>query len=257
MDEASVSALSPHISAVHKTIFGLTSSNTEAEIAATIKEIAVCLGFDFYHYVGKFAPHNNDGPRQTLSDLPLSQNESCGDIDFTRFDPIFETVRARLTPTIWRPAYSSTTEDNSLRGLASRSEIGDGIICPIHAQNGDNAALGFFVRSDRGDATQTIAASVGDVSLAAAYVHESMARMATTAQQMPKVPLTRREIECLYWIAHHKSNWAIAKIIGISEHGVVYYVRRLMWKLDAQNRYDAVARANACGMLSNAGGFGR
>jgi LuxR family quorum-sensing transcriptional regulator LasR len=62
-------------------------------------------------------------------------------------------------------------------------------------------------------------------------------------------------MECLYWIAHHKSNWAIAKIIGISEHGVVYYVRRLMWKLDAQNRYHAVARANACGMLSNGEAF--
>jgi LuxR family quorum-sensing transcriptional regulator LasR len=256
MDDASVSALSLHASAIHKAIFRLADSRTETDIRTEIKQIAALLGFDFYHYVGNFPIHGNDNALQILSNLPASQNESQSNDDHGHADPIFESIRARLTPMFWRPTPTETANHDDIPHL-SNSGIGDGIIFPVHARSVGTAALGFFLTADRGDATQTIAASLGDVSLTAAYLHESMARIASTTQQMPRVPLTRREMECLYWIAHHKSNWAIAKIIGISEHGVVYYVRRLMWKLDAQNRYHAVARASACGMLSNGEAFDR
>lgn len=55
--------------------------------------------------------------------------------------------------------------------------------------------------------------------------------------------LTKRERECLTWVAQGKTNWDIAELMGISERTVQYHVDNACKKLDVPGRLQAVVRA--------------
>ena len=57
--------------------------------------------------------------------------------------------------------------------------------------------------------------------------------------------LTRRERECLDWVALGKTDWEISQILVISEQTAHSYIQSAMAKLRARSRAQAVARALA------------
>jgi DNA-binding CsgD family transcriptional regulator len=61
--------------------------------------------------------------------------------------------------------------------------------------------------------------------------------------------LTTREIECLSWVAHGKTDYEISIILGCSHAGVRYHVTRACAKLGAVNRAQSVFRAAQLGYL--------
>lgn len=61
--------------------------------------------------------------------------------------------------------------------------------------------------------------------------------------------LTSREVECLNWIAHGKTDFEIGIILGCSHAGVRYHVTRACTKLGAVNRAQSVFRAAQLGLL--------
>ena len=66
----------------------------------------------------------------------------------------------------------------------------------------------------------------------------------------PATVLSQREVECLGWVAHGKTDYEISVILGCSHAGVRYHVTRACAKLDASNRAQAVFRACQLGCLS-------
>lgn len=62
--------------------------------------------------------------------------------------------------------------------------------------------------------------------------------------------LSEREIECLQLIAGGKTSWAIAEILGISQHTVNAHIRNIVRKLGVASRPQAVAEAMRRGMIS-------
>jgi DNA-binding CsgD family transcriptional regulator len=54
--------------------------------------------------------------------------------------------------------------------------------------------------------------------------------------------LTRREIDCMAFVADGKTDWEISVILGISEATVRFHIDNARRKLDAVNRTQAVAR---------------
>ena len=248
MSDASPSESDLYLSPVHRTILNLANCDTEKTLTIELINIINFIQFDWFYYSASFAEHNNN-TRRTLSNGPASWQGRYLLSNETKFDPILQMAHHRLTPMMWEELRCVCAGGEVACIAANDGEIGDGIVFPIHSKNGDTAVLGFFIRSNRGDTEQIIDLSLGEMSLTATYCHHAMTRIITKSHWAPKAPLTNREIECLQLIAKYKSNWVISRILGISEHGVVYYVRRLMWKLDAQNRYQAVERATAWGLI--------
>lgn len=62
-------------------------------------------------------------------------------------------------------------------------------------------------------------------------------------------PLSPREIECLNWVAHGKTDHEIGIILGCSHAGVRYHLTRACAKLGAGNRAQSVFMASALGHL--------
>ena len=63
--------------------------------------------------------------------------------------------------------------------------------------------------------------------------------------------LSPREIIVLLWMKEGKTNWEIAKILGLSERTVRFHVGRIFEKLDVTSRTQAVARALGIGLIAS------
>jgi DNA-binding CsgD family transcriptional regulator len=64
--------------------------------------------------------------------------------------------------------------------------------------------------------------------------------------------LSSREIECLSWVAHGKTDFEISIILGCSHAGVRYHITRACAKLGVVNRAQSVFRASQLGYLGPA-----
>jgi LuxR family quorum-sensing transcriptional regulator LasR len=228
---------------VQEAIFGFQSIRTENELIVELEKIVSLMHFDVYHYQGQFSIYCGSERQRTLSNLSTRGGNMCADACGINVADVVHRVEQRLTPVRWKDvvADSHAREDGKV--------VKDGVMVPVHGRSGDTGVLAFLVTGGHHDIDEMVNFALGDIGLTAMYFHEAMTRIIAHSFHAPKAKLTDREIECLHWIANHKSNWAISKILGISEHGVVYYVRRLMWKLDAENRYQAVERAAAYGLI--------
>ena len=80
------------------------------------------------------------------------------------------------------------------------------------------------------------------VGLAAYLAHLQFCRI-RAKESGEIVNLTRREKEVLTWGARGKSNSVIADIVGISQHTVNGYLRRIYLKTGTSDRTSAAVRA--------------
>ena len=62
--------------------------------------------------------------------------------------------------------------------------------------------------------------------------------------------LSAREIEVLKWMAAGKTNWEIARIIGVTERTVEFHVSQALRRLNAVTRTQAVAEAFRAKVIS-------
>lgn len=80
------------------------------------------------------------------------------------------------------------------------------------------------------------------------YLHVALARVVSAPHFNKKrtsiqMKLSQREMEVLQWMSGGKSNWEIAQVIGLSESTVKNHVHRILGKLHASTRAQAVAKA--------------
>jgi len=75
------------------------------------------------------------------------------------------------------------------------------------------------------------------------------AGLALLPEQVPPPALTRREIECLKWVAVGRSDPQIGMILGLSPNTIHAHVEAAKTKLDANSRAQLVLRAVMAGLL--------
>lgn len=63
--------------------------------------------------------------------------------------------------------------------------------------------------------------------------------------------LSHRELTVLHWMKEGKTNWEIARILGVSERTVRFHVGSIFEKLDVTSRTQAVARAMHAGLVAS------
>jgi DNA-binding CsgD family transcriptional regulator len=63
--------------------------------------------------------------------------------------------------------------------------------------------------------------------------------------------LSPRELSVLLWMKEGKTNWEIARILGLTERTVRFHVGSIFKKLDVSSRTQAVARAMAKGLIAS------
>lgn len=84
------------------------------------------------------------------------------------------------------------------------------------------------------------------VQLMASYLYHALLRSHEVAEHPPlpaRTNLTRRERQCLELAAAGKSDWAISRILGLSEHTVHRHIELARRRLGVATRIQAIIRA--------------
>lgn len=92
----------------------------------------------------------------------------------------------------------------------------------------------------------------GDAAITRKTASRLMEGFTTSYHQSRDVveELTQREVELLQLVAKGLTNRALAQQLCISENTVKYHIRKILQKLNAQNRTEAVAYAMRAGLIN-------
>jgi LuxR family transcriptional regulator, quorum-sensing system regulator LasR len=230
----------------------LLAVTTEVEVHDKLMALAQYLELDYILYGCEFSLGKQKNLTRVISNYPKSWRDRYDQEKFILVDPVMDHCRRRLVPLSWNNIPNISDRQSDFMDEAKSYGLASGISFPIHSREGDVGVLSFssnahdtFNHSD----PQTAAALMAYGSLLATLVHDGMRRIINRPGNIMRSALTPRELECLKWIASGKSSWEISLILGISEHGVLYHVRNIMFKFDTQNRHLAVLKAIACGIV--------
>jgi LuxR family transcriptional regulator, quorum-sensing system regulator BjaR1 len=162
-------------------------------------------------------------------------------------DPVVHRLQTERSPFTWAEAYASSPirEDVKLiEGEASEFGLRQGFVVPIALLDGYSLAFSFG-----GETLDLDADQLAVFAFATNFIVGHMLNLASTRETPEKLTVSVRERECLMWAAEGKTDWEIAQILAISRNTVLKHLQSVRWKLDALNKFHAIAKAFRMGLL--------
>lgn len=164
-------------------------------------------------------------------------------------DPVVKFAPNARKPFLWADFSNGqvlTPRQISFMQDASAVGMRHGLCVPIRGPFGEASVMSFVTDSAEPLHDPDIIRVL--TSLAHDFYVQQMAR---TREGRPKHAelLSSRELEILKWISQGKSSWDISKIISISENTVNFHVKRIMAKLDTNQRITAIIKAHRLGLI--------
>jgi len=146
-------------------------------------------------------------------------------------------------PTYWDELLTMKIAQNPEEGEIIKrfydTDNANGIALPTYGPNGRN---GCIVLRFADKSLSLSRKNIRAVQWAAQTAHMTFCNLRAKSQS-PSVTLTSREREVLTWVARGKSNSVIADIVGISQHTVTGYLRRIYLKTGTSDRTTATILA--------------
>ncbi|HEY4546025.1 MAG TPA: LuxR family transcriptional regulator [Pedomonas sp.] len=226
---------------------------TPYELFNRLVETASVLGFDYIAYaslegIGRWGREAASGPAIMLN-YPASWEKHYRANEYHRIDPVFQYAHVAGRPFFWadlRRLMTLSPEQEKLLDEATSAGLLDGVCVPLYGPKGGVALISFAGSKPNPQANGTL----GHLNMLAAQFHLAYMKFAPPEVVPDKSPpITRRERECLRWIAQGKSSADIAAILGISENTVNFHIKKLLGKLEVHSRTVAVLRAQTMGLL--------
>jgi len=208
---------------------------TEAELAEALGEVSSDLGFRYFaltHHVD--VRKSSDAIR--IHNYPPGWEEWFDELGLGRTDPVHRASHMTSVAFSWsglEDMIALSACDRKILDAARKEGIGDGFTVPAHVPGEAHGSVSFaaepgaVLRGDHLPLTQ----------LVGAFAFEAARRIRRMRDPVPALPrLTERQRECVMWAARGKSDWEIARILGISHETVIMHLKQ------ARERYGAGKR---------------
>lgn len=213
----------------------LESGHGEASVRFALQNLASSAGFERFAYLDIRA-----GSSRSYSNHPAEWQQRYLSRNYFALDPVVTRAKRTMRPIVWSHAEKGQYEPKERLFLdeAKAFGIASGITVPIKGGFGRTAMLA--LASDRTDANRIGVRDVAYAATAVAYVHLSLLRLSTKALVAIDAALSPREITCMVWASMGKTKGETAKMLGITEKTVRFYLERAREKLGAANIAHAV-----------------
>ena len=167
-------------------------------------------------------------------------------------DPVLHRASRSALPFFWNDEDMTCRLGPRQREVITEAQsfgVENGYTIPIHGPPSLGIPSGSC--SVVPDARTIDSASYLAVALMAPYLYHAASR-STTDPARARAVLSRRERQCLALVAQGKDDWAIGRLLHISEHTAHAYIESAKRRLGVATRAQAVAEALASGQLSPA-----
>lgn len=150
--------------------------------------------------------------------------------------PMLRELQRRAAPFTWSDVALLTPGERGLARIATEDGVADGLAVPCHGPCGyaGVVSMGFADLDGINPSERRV------IAAAALALHARMRALSDAAAPLPP-RLTRRERDCLLWIADGKSDREIAELLGLGVPTVVTHIKTARTKLGAKTRAQAVA----------------
>jgi LuxR family quorum-sensing system transcriptional regulator CciR len=205
------------------------------QLGALLGDVALQLGFDHFALLDHASLARPSGALLRIDNYPEDWAAELVTHAYVAHDPVHLASRRTNAGFGWSELGKLIRLDRRHRTILARSRhhgLGDGFTVPANVPGEPSASCSFAVRAGREIPNQRLrcAELVGAHALRAAR----RLRPAVAVRQPPR--LSRREVQCLRLVALGKTDWEIAKILGLSLHTARQYVK------SARAAYDTVSR---------------
>jgi LuxR family quorum-sensing system transcriptional regulator CciR len=187
----------------------------EAELGEALGEISAELGFRYFALT-----HHVDVRRSSAAVRIHNYPDGWADwfdaqaLGLT--DPVHRASNVTSVGFAWSrldQMIALTAQDRRILELARGEGIGEGFTVPAHVPGEAHGSCSFACAPGEPFAGDRLPL----LQLVGAFAFEAARRMRRDRFTGGPVLLTDRQRECVMWVARGKSDWEIAKILGISE----------------------------------------
>lgn len=155
-----------------------------------------------------------------------------------RDNPVTRAVFARAASFVWSDLPDEGAVTRKMWRVLRDFACHDGIAVPCHGTGGHVGLVSMaFERLHEISPNER-----RGIEYAALMAHQRLRDLAPPPSHRPVRPLTRRESDCLAFVAAGKTDWEISVILSIAQSTVHNHVENAKRKLDARTRAQAVAR---------------
>ncbi len=222
--------------------------NRSSSIAARF-----CTEYGFSHatYFGTKLPVHSGGNDVLVTTYSSDWISHYVSMDYRRVDPVLSLGAQVMAPLNWAdiprkdPAVRAFFDEAAAFGIGAQ-----GLTVPMKGIFGNTILFSLNAHATAREWRRYCTAHESEIVCTAKAIHREIANSYSRGPAGSGCTLTRREVESLYWAAQGKTAWETAKILGLTERTVSFYLKNSYVKLDAASKAHAVAIALGCGLIS-------
>ena len=220
---------------VERFVRDVAAVNDEGALTAALDAITGELGFRYYALTHHVDPRGR-GLALRLHNYPDGWERFFDERGLATIDPVHRASHQTSIGFAWSDLdqlIRLTEADLEVLALARSVGIGEGFTIPAHVPGDAHGSCSFAMAT--GDAIR--ADHLALAQLVGAFAFEAARRMWRQHNfPLPAARMTDRQRECLMWCARGKSDWEIARILGISHETVIRHLKQ------ARERYGVTKR---------------
>jgi LuxR family quorum-sensing system transcriptional regulator CciR len=197
--------------------------DSEEELAAALAEVAAELGFRYFALTHHVDVRRSSGAIR-MHNYPDGWAEWFDSQSLGTTDPVHRASNLTSVGFIWSALpkmIALTRQDRSVLELARKEGIGEGFTVPAHVPGEAHGSCSFACGAGEPFADEHLPL----LQLVGAFAFEAARRMRRDRFSDGPIQLTDRQRECVMWAARGKSDWEIAKVLGVSEATVGEHLR--------------------------------
>lgn len=200
---------------------------TETALAELLAEISREMGFAYFALTHHVALRQAPEPAIRLANYPAEWIAYFDRHDLGPSDPVHRASQLTSVGFAWSrlpDLIALTPRDREVLALAGLRGIGDGFTIPAHVPGESNGSCSFATAAGRPLSPDHLP----QAQLVGAFAFEAARRVWQMRHPAPRPSprLTDRQRDCVVWAARGKSDWEIARILGLSPDTVTEYLKR-------------------------------
>lgn len=221
----------------------LTSADSVQKWRTALLLTSAALGYEYFLLA---LLENSSVPRSNAdiyTNYPESWLRKYLKNEYYRFDPIVIHCQNSVVPIAWNEELFQTSEQKSMRQEAAVHGLKYGISFPISSTSGHIGVMSYASTFNEKAPSLPARALLG-ITRDVAFDALRRLRPAKDIQRNEKpIKLTRREKECIKWVAEGKTSWEASIIMQCAEATVNFHLTNVMNKYGVRTRQQAILKA--------------